>query len=373
MSLRRRHHSQSMLLSRAQSLTPETGTKPLSGSLSSDSVHSGHRRDGVAVPIKDTIETLAYESVAPTVTVLRASQHLVSPHSAPSVDSLASRTPSSDRELAFVIIAALFGVGVLLLAAGIAHLIWRRGCTSRGADAQEHDPEAPKNFDDSTWGTAVNSKRHKFQGFVAEPPRLPTLSTLVPRLNPTPPPTESVQTTSTELSVVLEQFEKRLQQEEKDIAYALDIAFGDEAHCAPFFAGSDEDVTTMLALQAGMESVGKRVGGIKNRARQGSNASGSSQGTAVTVEGFSSHGSCTSSLTSIESMMSDMAESAEEAEEEAEVYEVKRARTQSMEIQKGRLLAWQPGGVRLMVTGPSTTTLGSSLSSVDLDEFPFPP
>jgi hypothetical protein len=72
-------------------------------------------------------------------------------------------------------------------------------------------------------------------------------------------------------------------------------------------------------------------------------------------------------------MISEIDESAEEAEEE--VYEVKRAQTHSMEIQKGKLIAWQPGGVRLMVTGPSTATLATASSSVsvDLAEFPSPP
>jgi hypothetical protein len=75
-------------------------------------------------------------------------------------------------------------------------------------------------------------------------------------------------------------------------------------------------------------------------------------------------------------MMSDIDESAEEEAEEEVVYEVKRAQTHSMEIQMGKLIAWQPsGGVRLMVTGPSTTTLGTASSSVsvDLDDFPLPP
>ncbi|KAJ7925205.1 hypothetical protein B0H13DRAFT_1975483 [Mycena leptocephala] len=132
----------------------------------------------------------------------------------------------------------------------------------------------------------------------------------------------------------------------------------------------------MLALQAGLESVGKRAGGIRNRARQGSDASASSQSTTVTIGGFSSHSSSISSFTSIESMMSDIDESAEEEAEEEVVYEVKRAQTHSMEIQMGKLIAWQPsGGVRLMVTGPSTTTLGTASSSVsvDLDDFPLPP
>jgi hypothetical protein len=68
-------------------------------------------------------------------------------------------------------------------------------------------------------------------------------------------------------------------------------------------------------------------------------------------------------------------EESEEAEEDV-VYEVKRAQTHSMEIQKGKLVAWQPGGLRLMVTRPSTNTLATAASSsisVDLDDFPSPP
>jgi hypothetical protein len=287
----------------------------------------------------------------------------------------------SDRELAFVITAALFGMGVLLLAAGITHLLCRRRrgrltASRPGPDTQEQGLSVPRDFDDSTWGTPIDDKCHGFQEYPAEPPSLPTPSNLTPRIshpNVIPAHTDN-QTPSTELSAILEQFEQRLHQEEKDIALALDIAFGhDTRHCAPFLAGSDEDVTTMLALQAGLESVGKRAGGIRNRARQGSDASASSQSTTVTIGGFSSHSSSISSFTSIESMMSDIDESAEEEAEEEVVYEVKRAQTHSMEIQMGKLITWQPSGVRLMVTGPSTTTLGTASSSVsvDLDDFPL--
>ncbi|KAJ7703298.1 hypothetical protein B0H17DRAFT_98914 [Mycena rosella] len=342
--------------------------------------HQERRAEAALVTVEDTTATMVYDPVPSTPTILRASQ-VALPE--PPTSLAGPSTRISNRELAFVITAALFGLGVLLLGAGIAHLMRRRrrgrSPTSRSADTQERGLDVTSDFDDSTWGT----KRNRFQEHLAEPPRLPTPSTLTPCLSTPclshPDAHTDAQTPSTELTAILEQFEQRLYQEETDIALALHIAFGDEStgttrHCTPFFAGSEDDVNTMLSLQAGMESVGKRSGGIRNRARQGSDASASSQSTTATVEGFSSHSSSTSSLTSIESMMSDIDESAEEGEEDA-VYEVKRAQTHSMEIQKGKLIAWQPGGVRLMVTGPSTTTLGTASSSVsvDLDEFPLPP
>ncbi|KAJ6586825.1 hypothetical protein DFH09DRAFT_1141630 [Mycena vulgaris] len=343
------------------------------------------RRAGGGLLADDTA-TMDYGLVPSTANVLRASQVAVPPESATSIPGPTFPPRISDRELAFVITAALFGMGVLLLGAGITYLMRRRRrgrlTTSRSADTQEQGLGATRDFDDSTWGTTMVGKNSRFPEQFTDPPRSPTASILTPRLSHphvTSAPTEDVQTPSTELTTILEQFEQRLYQEETDIALALHIAFGDESsgthHCVPFFAGSEDDVNTMLSLQAGMESVGKRSGGIRNRARQGSDTSASSQSTTVTVEGFSSHSSSTSSLTSIESMVSDIEESAEEGEEDVVVYEVKRVQTHSMEIQRGKLIAWQPGGVRLMVTGPSTTTLGTASSSVsvDLDEFPLPP
>jgi hypothetical protein len=321
----------------------------------------------------DETTTMVYEPFPSPATILRASQVALQP-GPPTLARLTPPTRVSDRELAFIVTAALFGTGVLLLAASIAHLLRtrRRGrlTTSRSAACLEQGLRVPKDFDDSTWGMAAGGKGSSFQEHFSETPHPPTASTLRPHLShpiETPRP-------NTELTAALEQFEQRLYQEETDIALALHIAFGDESsatqHCAPFFRGSEDDVATMLSLQAGMESVGKRSGGIRNRARQGSDASASSQSTTVTVEGFSSHSSSMSSLTSFESMISDVEESSVEAEDDV-VYEVKRAQTRSMEIQKGTLITWQPGGVRLMVTGPSTMTLGTA--SVDLDEFPLPP
>ncbi|KAJ7680229.1 hypothetical protein DFH06DRAFT_1464475 [Mycena polygramma] len=381
MSPARHHHPKNMaLLNRAQS---SPGNDSQSGSKVSAraAVETKH-----ATPM-DTVVTLVYESIPSTPAKnLRASQVTFPPQSTSSESSTGSsplsKTRISERELAFVITAALFGIGVLLLAAGITHLVCRRRrerltTSGRDADTAEQGLDIPRDFDDSTWGMTMDDKRHRLQEHAEHPP-LPTPSTWTPRIPPPEafPADTDVQTPSSDLTAILEQFEQRLHQEEKDIALALDIAFGhDTRHCAPFFAGSEDDVTTMLSLQAGLESVGKRACGIRNRARQGSDASNSSQSTTVTIEGFSSHSSSTSSLTSLESMMSDIDESAEEAEEEV-VYEVKRAQTRSMEIQRGKLIAWQPtgSGVQLMVTGPSTTTLASlSSASVDLDDFPLPP
>ncbi|KAJ6499397.1 hypothetical protein C8R45DRAFT_1211162 [Mycena sanguinolenta] len=358
MSLARRHHAKKMAVLRRAQSSPDNA-------LASTPVESS---------VEDTIATLTYEPIPSTD--LHASRIPVQ-QSIPSIDDPTSRTHMSDRELAFVITAALFGTGVLLLLAAVAHLLWRRGGgqSTTSADTQEQGLGVPKKLDD----TQMQDKCRGFQEYPTESPCLPTLdsSNLAPRIShPNASSAQtSVQTLGTELTAILEQFEQRLLQEEKDIALALDIAFGhDTPHCAPFFAGSEDDVTTMLSLQAGLESVGKRATGIRNRARQGSDASASSQSTTVTIEGFPSQSSSNSSLTSMESMMSDIDESAEEAEEEV-VYEVKRAQTRSVEIQKGKLIAWQPGGMRFMVTGPSTTTLATASSSVsvNLDEFPVPP
>ncbi|KAJ7901733.1 hypothetical protein B0H14DRAFT_3851851 [Mycena olivaceomarginata] len=328
--------------------------------------------------VEDTVTTMVYEPIPSTaVTNLRASQIPVLPHS-PTIDNTTSQTHMSDRELAFVITAALLAMGVLLLVSAIVHLLWRRRRHGRlptpraSADTQEQGLNVPRDFDDSSWG--MDDKCPRFQEYLAQSPCLPTPnpSILTPHISHLTQ--TDVRAPNAELTTILEQFERRLLQEEKDIALALDIAFGhDTLDCAPFFGGSEDDVTTMLSLQAGLESVGKRAAGVRNRARQGSDASASSQSTTMTIEGFASHNSSNSSLTSMESMISEIDESAEEAEEE--VYEVKRAQTHSMEIQKGKLIAWQPGGVRLMVTGPSTATLATASSSVsvDLAEFPSPP
>jgi hypothetical protein len=188
-----------------------------------------------------------------------------------------------------------------------------------------------------------------------------------------------------------------------------------------------------------MASIGRRAcsAGVRNRMRQGSDASASSQATDTTegTEGFSSGSSSRSSMTSIATMETDFDE---DGEGEEEVYEVRRAQAQSVEIKKGVLVTWRsskstqdnkqiieapnvvisepmstscsliddhseaassdasPSSMyttegdgsddgllhapvpSLMVTGPSITsmfTLDSSISSisVDLNDFPYPP
>ncbi|KAJ7287623.1 hypothetical protein C8J57DRAFT_1284448 [Mycena rebaudengoi] len=353
------------------------------------------RRGNASPPVADTVETMVYAPVPTTAPMLRASQI---PDSADTANSAnadqpaghihypSSRGRMSEREIAFIVTAALFGLGALLLGIGIAHLICRRRRERRSSIArglaQEQGIGRSKEFDDSTWGTPMDDKWKIFQENAIGPTAAPQ-PTPAPRLLPvSAEETRTSKSRSADLTRILEQFEERLHQEETDIALALHIAFGDDPSssgdnqsCAPFLSGSDDDVTTMMSLQAGMESVGKRAGGIRNRARGGSDASASSQSTTMTTEGFSSHNSSRSSLTSIESMSLSEIEESEEAEEDV-VYEVKRAQTHSMEIQKGKLVAWQPGGLRLMVTRPSTNTLAtvaSSSISVDLNDFPSPP
>ncbi|KAK7057266.1 hypothetical protein R3P38DRAFT_3544987 [Favolaschia claudopus] len=373
------HHLKTMaVLRRAQSSTSGAGNSPASST--SDPVDASDSLDS-----EDTVTTFDYDSIPSTTINLRASQVTVQPSSTASTGHSIPRVRMSDREFVFIIIVVLFGMAALLLAVVAAHLLWRRCCGRRETSQaiskpQDHDGDRSGSIEE------YSAREHK-TGFPLLEYQLNPPSPL--SLHPAPSmldmnfslpylaDTESnIRTPSMELTAVLEQFERRLLQEETDIALALDIAFGHESHHhAPFFLGSKEDVTTMLSLQAGLESVGKRAGAIRNRTRQGSDASASSQSTTVTIEGFTSHSSSDSSLTSMASTtLSYIEESSEEVEEE--IYEVKRAQTHSMEIQRGKLISWAPAGLRLMVTGPSSATLETSASSsvsVDLDEFPLPP
>ncbi|KAJ7647420.1 hypothetical protein FB45DRAFT_893389 [Roridomyces roridus] len=300
--------------------------------------------------VSDTITTMDYEPVAASAPILRASQVILPPETATSLPRHATRGRLSDREL-FAIAVAMFGLGILLLGASIVRLMCRRRRVGSAVDTCEKGLSAPRNLDDSTWGTHAGEKYRQSQ----EPLCSSTSASTAPRIVGFAP------TESTELTKILEQFEQRLHQEETDIALALHFALGDKetGSCAPFL----EDQTT---------TVGKRVGAVRNRARQGSNASASSQSTTVSAARFSSPSGSTSSLTSVASSTSDLSES----EAEDVVYEVTRAQTHSMEVQRGKLISWETaGGVKLLVTEASSTTLqtASSLETVDLDEFPLPP
>nr|GAT57629.1 predicted protein [Mycena chlorophos] len=296
--------------------------------------------------IKDTIEAPTYASIS--APILRASQVADLQPTQPSftTTSPATRPPFSRRDLEFLITTALFALGVLLLIAGSSYYVWRRRRRNR--------KRRTRDLDEMSWTVGVKCVDELAS---SSPPPPSQLS-----LPPAPP--------SNEFSKIMEQFEQRLQQEEMDIACALDIAFNDHQFCAPFFAPRLQDdendaTTTMLALQAAMHSVGKRPT-VRNRARQGSDASTSTQDTTVTLERF--QGSDTSSATSMSSGLSEIDE-----EEEIVVYEVKQARTESMEMEKGRLLSWAP--VTLLVTEPSAGTLDTTPSIVDdlLDAFPQVP
>ncbi|KAF7315366.1 hypothetical protein MIND_00051200 [Mycena indigotica] len=299
--------------------------------------------------ITDTIEEPIYPSV-PEGPILRASQIA---QTIPSFSQPTSPTTFTQKELAFIITTALFGLVVLLLVIGSGCWIWRRRRNRpRFAFGEARD------FDDSSWGTIKHLEATPQQQEPTSPDLKYSLSLTLDQSSPA----------STELSNIMKQFEQRLQREEMDIACALDIAFGDERCCAPFFAGCEEDVTTMLALQAGMESVGKRGHVVRNRARQGSDASTSTQETTLTLDGFQC--SNNSSVTTMSTILSDVDEY---EEEEVVVYEVKRARAESMEMEKGRLVSWAP--VTLLVTGASSTTLETTPSVVEdlIDAFPAVP
>jgi len=200
---------------------------------------------------------------------------------------------------------------------------------------------------------------------------------------------------------------------------------------------SKESVSTILALtSAAIQSAGKRENPTRGRARQGSDASRSTEASARTdTDSSSDGGSGTSSNTSIASMTQETDEEGEEGAEdsdesrgEGETFELKRV-TDSMEVKKGILVALAKGQAgeslpempQLVVSSPTpykannskpTSVTGSILyvpedtdeeghaedcllhptlitkssssslktvesstsgSSIDLDDFPFPP
>lgn len=160
----------------------------------------------------------------------------------------------------------------------------------------------------------------------------------------------------------------------------------------PFFTDGEADITTMLAINAAVSSVWKRMG----RDRKGSEASQSTTTTTEYQGSLYAQSEPRSSTTSVASV-----ESEADLEEVEVVYEVKRAQTQSMEVKKGVLLSWRssrPGDIAdmpsvltvgdtnsliragrhtpsVIVTCPSSNSLDSTTSSVtvDLDDFPAPP
>lgn len=151
-------------------------------------------------------------------------------------------------------------------------------------------------------------------------------------------------------------FQGRLQVEEEDITLALTIALRD-------LSSSDWVIGATPRGSIGRNSVGDLPDdvslnvdanppitnghttlGFKNRSRQGSDASTASQETTTTniMECFSSPSSSRSSMTSSTSTETDI-----DLEGCEMTYEVKRAQTQSLEIKKGVLVAWQcANGVR---------------------------
>ncbi|KAF9071123.1 hypothetical protein BDP27DRAFT_1322814 [Rhodocollybia butyracea] len=194
---------------------------------------------------------------------------------------------------------------------------------------------------------------------------------------------------------------------ERDITFSFPFAHPVSPPASPkrmptFLREEEEDISAMLSIRAGEQSVSRR--GHKEKKE-----SESSTTTATTVSDSLCPSLQRSSVTSVYSLS--IIESEDEEEEvEVEVYEVKRAQTQSMEVKRGVLMSWRGSrppspipavlisksisnteGFRnsaflsddsllqaipsLWVTHPTDISLVSASSSisVDLDEFPLPP
>lgn len=193
-------------------------------------------------------------------------------------------------------------------------------------------------------------------------------------------------------------FLQRLEAEETDITLAIGIAMRDHS-----YSGTEINFIHQNAEQLFADHH-RNSWDVQNRARQGSDASESTQPMAE-WDVFSITATTCSSRTSIrgtgnDSDLEDM-ELDEDIDTEEIVFEVGRAQAQSMEIKRGILVDWGaqkspimeevsrrlqkssphspfPTVPSLVVTCPSMMTIpiiGPSFSSisVDLNEFPLPP
>lgn len=164
-------------------------------------------------------------------------------------------------------------------------------------------------------------------------------------------------------------FDDRLRGEEKGIALALNLALRDivpkEKEQAPpdnpirdafSLMGHEENVSIFKSLQASIDCLARGVSfsAPKNRPRQGSDASAGSQETTSpdVADCFSVASSSRSSMTSLASTVDEIDEDA------CDVYEVTRAQIQSLEIQKGVLIAWKnpiaaPADIPVSTTPPT--------------------
>jgi len=461
----------------------------------------------------DPVPTAAPDSNPPLYSAIRRASilplNVPIPSSTPPLSQPHSEPRMPDGEIAFIVAVVLssviVGLAVMIIVKSIrkkTHGInlfsifggwwWARKEKKNVAmrmSIAKHGVCVRVECDDATWGTPTRMKEMKNHvmrnsvpacglqnaGIFIDPTPTPPVPSSPPSLVPSslmlsqkrpisislPTATEAtkrynfptIQASSIALATIQEEFEERLQDEEADIALALDIALrghssldnmriptSSEFCCSSSITqGEDDEIATTLSLQAAMASIGRRAcsAGVRNRMRQGSDASASSQATDTTegTEGFSSGSSSRSSMTSIATMETDFDE---DGEGEEEVYEVRRAQAQSVEIKKGVLVTWRsskstqdnkqiieapnvvisepmstscsliddhseaassdasPSSMyttegdgsddgllhapvpSLMVTGPSITsifTLDSSISSisVDLNDFPYPP
>lgn len=304
-------------------------------------------------------------------------------------NSLNKNIPSTGIALivAGVLFAGLLGLGVFVIQARKPSffLVCFKRCRRRPKlkNLTSALPSSKKGIlirtgddsDDSTWGTptriihfksAFDESHDDRESLGPEPPSLPHERDLLSKLGTL----ELLSTSGPTIEKVpyqsKETFQERLHIEEEDIASALNVALCDllassavrssqlpdnatvieETRCiiedaCPLLVTNEGAISPLESFRDGLDSIGQHAAnfGYKNRPRQGSDASASSQETTVAhaLDCFSPVNSSGSSMTSIASADIDLDD--EDGPESA--YELKRAQTQSLEIKKGVLVVWQ--------------------------------
>lgn len=424
--LRRRGHEPEIALK--SNITPHPTPTPTSNSIS-ESTHT-------------TVSQ--FEPYASPSVVLRAS--LILPPIFPLATTTPTRSVQSkvaaaaDTQLVSVFAAVVFGFVLIAAAAIVGRIMWKRKHGPKATDVplfsfawmrswkdwdwrgkplgqqvtslRKHTRKHT-DYDDSTWGTPTGTKERKSKisqstrGFgtgnilqtqtqtvdvhmtsVSQPPIFKTDNMT---------PSSLLMKATQALNTIQEDFVERLEPKETDIALSLNTALHYAALSSPMCGVPEqlstmvleggEDFTTILSLQAGMRSAARReyTGGVRNRCRQGSDAS---QATTVTQvsEGFSSGGSTKSSMTSLASEEFDLDEDDEtEDVEDSEIFEVRRGQTKSVEMKMGVLVNCKasdpimvPPSMPQVVVSDATPTLPienrgalststSQLGSEDLD------
>jgi hypothetical protein len=282
------------------------------------------------------------------------------------------QTDSSNTQIALIIAGALLGVimgfGIILVVRsswnwkGRAQFKGLKCCYRHKSTLRKEASVLCKetsfvgaDFSNPTWGTITravhiedledsnNSIRIPCsvnQSFYSAPSNIPTVSEQSADIPPGQPVFEA--------DCKRDDFQGRLQVEEEDIALALIIALRDlsssgwDMGAAPTDQSllSAEDLPNDASFEADIihqVDNGHSILGFKNRSRQGSDASATSQETTTDVmECFSSASSSRSSMTSSASI-----ETSFDQEGPEMPYEIKRAQTRSVEVKKGILVAWQ--------------------------------